>query len=196
MAVATQYFASRRNREPRKDAACCVPTESHPNGIEGHMSTRIRPYQTEDLATVAGVWHRAGLQAYPYLPTWQAFTLAEATDVFTRFIAPRCAIWVGVHDGEIVAYLAMAGSYIDRLYVDPAYQRQGWGRRLIAHAKALYPSGLELHTHQENTSARTLYEREGFVAVAFGISAPPESAPDVEYHWRPSQHMPVQPMLQ
>jgi ribosomal protein S18 acetylase RimI-like enzyme len=162
------------------------------------MSTLIRPYQTEDLAAVVGVWHRAGLLAYPYLPTWQAFTLGEASDVFARYIAPRCTIWVGLHGGseigskigsEIVAYLAMAGSYIDRLYVDPGYQRQGWGSRLIAHARAQYPAGLELHTHQENTSARALYEREGFVAVAFGISAPPESAPDVEYHWRPAKHM-------
>jgi hypothetical protein len=48
------------------------------------------------------------------------------------------------------------------------------------------PSGLELRTHQENHAARALYEKQGFVAVGFGLSPPPESAPDVEYHWRPS----------
>jgi hypothetical protein len=30
-----------------------------------------------------------------------------------------------------------------------------------------------------------LYERHGFKAVKFGTSPPPESAPNVEYHWRP-----------
>jgi ribosomal protein S18 acetylase RimI-like enzyme len=84
-----------------------------------------------------------------------------------------------------VAYLALRGSYIDRLYVAPAHQRQGWGSELLLHAKLLRPSGLELHTHLENYPARALYERQGFVAVQFGVSPPPESAPDVEYHWRP-----------
>ena len=32
---------------------------------------------------------------------------------------------------------------------------------------------------------RQLYETHGFGAVKFGVSPPPESAPDVEYHWRP-----------
>jgi len=53
-------------------------------------------------------------------------------------------------------------------------------------AKAMHPNGLELHTHQENRAARRLYEKHGFKAVKFGVSPPPESAPDVEYHWRPS----------
>jgi ribosomal protein S18 acetylase RimI-like enzyme len=149
-----------------------------------HMNG-IRTYQPSDVAAVVGVWHRAGFVAYPYLPTWQAFTLEEATHVFAQYIAPRCQIWVATQDEQVVAYMAMANSYIDRLYVDPAAQRQGWGTRLIAYAKMLQPNGLELHTHQQNHSARTLYEREGFVAVKFGISPPPESAPDVEYHWRP-----------
>ena len=85
----------------------------------------------------------------------------------------------------MVAFLAMRSSYIDRLYVDPARQRRGWGTRLLEHARALSPRGLELHTHVENHVARALYEKHGFVAVRFGVSPPPESAPDVEYHWRP-----------
>jgi len=56
---------------------------------------------------------------------------------------------------------------------------------LIHHAKKLFPYGLELHTHQKNIAACRFYEKHGFVAVRFGISPPPESEPDVEYHWRP-----------
>lgn len=149
------------------------------------MDMRIRRYQPADSEAVVSIWHRAGLAAYPYLPTWQAFTLDQARSVFHQYIEPRSELWVGVADTQIVAYMAMKTSYIDRLYVDPSAQRKGWGSLLIAHAKALQPQGLELHTHQENLAARALYEREGFIAVAFGISPPPESSPDVEYHWRP-----------
>jgi len=146
---------------------------------------RIRPYQDADENEVVAVWHRSGIAAYTYLPTWQVFTLEHAHSVFCDVIRARCAIWVGTLDERIVAYLAMSGSYIDRLYVDPSEWRMGWGTRFIQLAKQLSSHGLELHTHQENYAARALYERHGFQAVSFGISPPPESAPDVEYHWRP-----------
>ena len=154
---------------------------------QSRLQRIIRPYQETDETEVIGVWHRSGLATYPYLPTWQAFTLETAAYVFRTIIRPSAAIWVGVLDGRVVAYLAMQGSSIDRLYVDPPEWHKGWGRRFIRLAKELSPSRLELYTHQENHAARALYESEGFRAVKFGISPPPESAPDVEYHWRPPQ---------
>jgi len=146
---------------------------------------QIRPFQDADEAATAEVWYRSGRAAYTYLPTWQALTLERARQILHDVILARCAIWVGTLDEQIVAYLAMNGSYIDRLYVDPVEWRQGWGTRLLDLAKTLSPHGLELHTHQANTAARALYEQHGFTVVKLGISPPPESAPDVEYHWRP-----------
>jgi GNAT superfamily N-acetyltransferase len=145
----------------------------------------IREFQEADEVDVVGVWHRSGLAAYPYLPTWQAFTLEEASWVFENVIRPNCVIWVGTLDERIVAYLAMKRLSVNRLFVDPLEWRKGWGTQLIMLAKQLSPTGLTLQTHQQNHAARALYERQGFKAVKFGISPPPESAPDVEYHWRP-----------
>lgn len=146
----------------------------------------IRPYDAGDETSVVDVWHRSGLAVYTFLPTWQALTLEKARTIFLDVIIPTCELWVGTDNKRVVAYLAMRNSYIDRLYVDPAEQRRGWGSRLLDYAKQLHPNALELHTHVENHAARALYERHGFVAVGFGTSAPPESAPDVEYHWRPN----------
>jgi ribosomal protein S18 acetylase RimI-like enzyme len=146
----------------------------------------IRKFQPADEADVVAVWHRAGIAAYTFLPTWQAFTLERAQWVFANIIRPHCAIWVATLDERVVAYLAMQGTYIDRLYVEPRAWRKGWGTQLVHFAKQLSPSGLELHTHQANVAARALYERHGFRAVKFGLSPAPESAPDVEYHWRPA----------
>jgi GNAT superfamily N-acetyltransferase len=111
----------------------------------------IRPFQDDDEAATAEVWHRAGRAAYIYLPTWQSFTLEHARRVFHNVIRANCAIWVGTLDKQIVAYLAMNGSYLDRLYVDPGEWRQGWGTRFIELTKTLSPQGLELHTHQANS---------------------------------------------
>ena len=146
----------------------------------------IRPFRAGDEAAVVEVWHRSGRAAYTYLPTWQAFTLEQARVAFPRDVAAGSELWVGAQEETIVAFLALRGSYVDRLYVDPAAQRRGWGRLLLEHARKLHPDGLELHTHVENRPARALYERFGFVAKRFGTSPPPESAPDVEYHWRPA----------
>ncbi len=148
-------------------------------------TTAIRPFEDEDELAVIGVWHRSGLAAYQFLPTWQALTLERAGEIFRKVIRPRCNISVGTRNEHVVAFLAMNGSYIDRMFVDPAEWRKGWGTRLVLLAKTLRPDGLELHTHQENRAARHLYEKHGFRAVKFGVSPPPESAPDVEYHWRP-----------
>jgi ribosomal protein S18 acetylase RimI-like enzyme len=145
----------------------------------------IRPFHADDEGAVVGVWHRSGQAAYTYLPTWQAFTLDEAATVFRDVIRAHCRLWVGTLDEHVVAYLALKGDYLDRLYVDPGQWHQGWGARLVVFAKHLSPSGLRLHTHQENRAARRLYETHGFTAVRFGVSPPPESAPDVEYRWTP-----------
>jgi len=133
----------------------------------------IRPFQDADEMDTVAVWYRSGLAAYPYLPTWQALTLERARWVFHHVIRAQCDIWVGTLDSRVVAYLAMKGSQLNRLYVDPSEWRKGWGTRFVVLAKQLSPTGLELQTHQENRAARALYERHGFTAVKFGVSPPP-----------------------
>lgn len=148
--------------------------------------SQIRKYQPSDKASVVSVWFASGKDEYTYLETWRSLRLEQARSIFVDVILNNCALWVAESDSGIAGFLAMNQSYVDRLYVEPSKQRAGWGSLLIAKAKALCPDGLELHTHQENHRARNFYEKHGFRAVKFGISPPPESAPDVEYHWRPA----------
>lgn len=145
----------------------------------------IRAMTEAEQDSVADLWHRAGQVAYPYLPAWRTMTAELARQVFREHIATHCRIYVVEREAVIAGYLALNGSYLDRLYIDPRNQRQGLGSALLEHARQLSPQGLELHTHQQNTAARRFYEGHGFRAVRFGVSPPPENAPDVEYHWRP-----------
>lgn len=145
----------------------------------------IRLMKDEDIETVIEVWHTAGRTAYTYIETWQRFTLDEARSVFRQYIAPVCEVWVAETDDGVVGYLALQGSYIDRLYVSPRHQRSGIGTALLTHAMEQSPTGLELHTHQKNVQARAFYEKHGFVPAKYGISPSPENEPDMEYHWRP-----------
>ena len=149
------------------------------------MCDEIRPFEESDETAVLELWYRAGREAYVFLPSWQTLSLESAHVIFFEEILPGCELWVATHGSQIVGYLALKGSYIDRLYVDPSAQRKGWGTRLLNYVKTVQQCGLELHTHQQNNQARAFYEKHGFRAVKFGTSPPPESAPDVEYHWRP-----------
>lgn len=145
----------------------------------------IRPLADADLDAVIRVWNTTKRDTYDFIPQEQGRTVEEDGAFFREHILPRCAIWIAVEAGEVLGFLALAKSYLDRLYVRPDAQRRGVGAALFAKATRLSPRGLELHTQVKNYNARAFYEKHGFVAVRFGVSPPPESEPDVEYQWRP-----------
>lgn len=145
---------------------------------------KLRRYDSSDEAALIEMWHETKVLAYPYLRSEQSYTVETDTAFFREHIAPRCEIWLAESDAGIVGFLALDGRYLDRLYVHPGAQRSGVGTALLEKAKELSPQGIELHTHQQNVSACVFYEEQGFRAVRFGTSGPPECAPDVEYAWR------------
>lgn len=92
--------------------------------------------------------------------------------------------WVTVIErgGEPLAFLAREDSYIHALFVTPAEQRAGLGRRLLQDAKAQAPR-LDLWTFEENHGARRFYRREGFTPT----ERPPasdEGLPEVHLTWQ------------
>jgi GNAT superfamily N-acetyltransferase len=145
----------------------------------------LRPYDPADAEAVIALWRAAKAVAYPYLPTEQGYTIEDDTRFFRERIEPNCDIWLAVAGDELLGYLALNSSYLDRLYIHPDHQRGGVGAALLEKAKELSPNGLKLHTHQQNISACSFYEKHGFKPASFGTSGPPESMPDVEYQWRP-----------
>jgi len=145
----------------------------------------IRQFNASDEARAAEIWLNSGQKEYTYLPQFQALDSEKALRVFHNVIVQECEIWLEADERCIRGFMAMQGSYIDRLYVDPKFQRQGVGTLLLQDAKAKNPTGLELRTHQQNQPARQFYEKHGFTVVKYGISPAPESVPDVQYHWRP-----------
>lgn len=132
---------------------------------------------------VAALWSRSKKRAYPWLAIEQAHTREEELAYFRDSVCARCEVWLALRGERIVGLLALEASHIDQLYVEPDDQGRGVGSRLLAHAKSLRPAGLSLFTFQRNVPARAFYEARGFRAVRFGVSAAPESEPDVRYEW-------------
>jgi len=149
---------------------------------------KLRLLRDEDLDETIEVWHETRKESHTAMnfAAEHGVTLDDSQRIFREYIAPHSQLWVAEVRGEIVGFLAIRESYVDRMYVKPSDQRSGIGTALLEKARELSPGGLELHTHRENAPARDFYEKHGFRAVRFGVSPPPENEPDVEYEWRPS----------
>jgi ribosomal protein S18 acetylase RimI-like enzyme len=143
----------------------------------------IRAYKSDDFTAVTTLWRRAREQAFPEFQRRKGHTFAEDQAYFRDVILVNNDVWVAEMTGNSVAFMAIAGDFIDQLYVDPNYQHRGLGKALLDHARSLSPDHLWLYTLQINTSGRAFYEKNGFRVFKLGISPPPESEPDVEYHW-------------
>lgn len=90
-------------------------------------------------------------------------------------------------DGVIVGFAAAQNGWLEHLYVAPAHQRQGHGKRLLADAKSVYANGLKLWVFDANAGAIAFYEREGFklARVRNAVEADNEEGlADRLYEWR------------
>lgn len=143
----------------------------------------IRLYREEDFETVTKFWFEAMSAAMPALSKRMGYTLEDAREYFLKAVVAQDQIWVYERGGAPLGFLAIQGKFIDRLYVHPAYHRQGIGQALLMKARQLLPKHMWLYTHVANKMARAFFEKNGFVAEKFGVSPEPESEPDVEYHW-------------
>jgi ribosomal protein S18 acetylase RimI-like enzyme len=143
----------------------------------------IRPYREEDFEIIVKFWFEAVQVAEPELVKRMKYEFQGARKYFKDFVVPANKMWVYELNQEPIGFLAMQNEFIDRLYVNPKFHRQGIGKTLLEFAKTLSPNHLWLYTDQANKMSRAFYEKNEFVAEKFGVSPPPESEPDVEYHW-------------
>jgi putative acetyltransferase len=148
----------------------------------------IREYRAEDFDAVTILWRVSREKSLPEFQLEKGHFFYEDRNYFQNFVLKSNQVWVVEADHHVVGFMAMNKDFIDQLYIDPDYQRRGIGKLLIDFAREQSPEHLWLYTLQINFIARTFYEKNGFIAEKFGVSPPPESEPDVEYHWRKSNH--------
>ena len=145
----------------------------------------IREYRADDFDAVTILWRISREKSLPDFQNEKGYFFYEDRDYFQNHILKENRVWVAEVNQRPVAFMAMKKDFVDQLYIHPAYWRQGIGNALLKFAREQSPEHVWLYTLQVNENARAFYEKNGFVAEKFGISPPPESEPDVEYHWRP-----------
>src|SRR5690242_12533551 len=146
----------------------------------------IRDYRSEDFDAVTILWRVSREKSLPEFQNAKGHFFYEDQDYFRAHILQENQVFVVETDQHPIAFMAMKDGFIDQLYVHPDHQNQGVGTALLDYARTLSPKHIWLYTLQINLNARAFYEKNGFIPEKFAISPPPESEPDVEYHWRKS----------
>lgn len=102
---------------------------------------------------------------------------------FCAIMIERGWVTVAQDQGRVVGFLARDRDEVCSLYLAAAVRGRGFGRALLADAKAASPR-LVLRTVEANEAAQRFYHRQGFIEVERGDgSANEEGLPDITYHW-------------
>ena len=148
------------------------------------MAFVLRRARPADAEAVADVHLAARRAAMPYLP--EIYTDDATRDWVREVVLVRDEVHVAEADRRVVGFVALAGSLLEHLYVEPTAQGRGIGGALLELAKELRPEGFDLWVFQRNEQARAFYERRGLRLVELTDGAGNEERePDARYEWRP-----------
>ena len=126
----------------------------------------IRPAQSDDMATVADIWHRAwhvghagrvpdGLTAARTLEAFHARTPSRVADTTVAEV-----------DGAVVGFTMVEGDEVEQVFVDPQSHGTGIAARLLAAAEQqVAAAGHDvawLAVVVDNARARAFYEKHGW----------------------------------
>jgi len=122
------------------------------------MKATIRHYQERDLSDLLTAWENASKTAHPFLT--KEFLEQERYNIPNLYI-PNADTWVVVDDDKVVGFIALIGTEVGAIFVDPSYHGRGLGKALMDKAYSLH-SQLEVEVFKENAIGRRFYDRYGF----------------------------------
>jgi GNAT superfamily N-acetyltransferase len=141
---------------------------------------QIRPYEPRELDLVASAANRAIYISYAFFG--YAHPIAVTRSRLVEALEEGSELWVPEIDGAAIGVLGLFPNFIDKLFVAPEWQFAGIGTALIAFAKSIYPTHLELRCAQENHAACRFYEKHGFRAKTHRMAARPV-IPEIVFRW-------------
>jgi putative acetyltransferase len=149
-----------------------------------NLSFMLRPYRPADEDMAIELWRRTWQLVYP------------AIDFSTRIewwrqrwrdeLVTRATITVAETNGRMIGFVTVDPRTLelDQMVV----ASEAWGSdvasALLAEAKRVSPSGLDLHVNKDNARAIRFYEKQGFVISGEAMNWR-SGAPVHKMSWRP-----------
>jgi putative acetyltransferase len=144
----------------------------------------LRAYQADDEDASVAMWLRTWQATYP------ALDFAERLDWWRERwrheLLPVAEVVIAEANGSMIGFVTIdtATRYLDQLVVAPEYWGAGVGQDLIAEAKRLSPSGVDLDVNVDNARALAFYRKCGFAITGDGKN-PITGRPIHRMSWRP-----------
>jgi len=124
----------------------------------------IRTYTANDTDALIAIWDKAEAQAHPFLPKdVRDQVRKDMRDIYL----PNAETWVLEHDAQPVGFIAMIGTEIGGLFLDPLLQGKGLGRQMVDYVVAL-KGPLTVEVFKDNKIGLPFYERYGFIVTGEG----------------------------
>ncbi len=124
----------------------------------------IRRSRAEDGPSLITLWERSVRATHGFLT--EADIAYYRPLVATVLAGDALELWVLTDRSNVpLGFLGVSAHAIEALFLEPAYRRRGYGRRLVAHAQQLLGGALTVDVNEENDAARRFYEALGFVVV-------------------------------
>jgi putative acetyltransferase len=148
------------------------------------LAVALRPYDPRDEDAAVALWLRSWQAAYPQID------FAARLDWWRRRwrdeLAPSANIVVAEAESEMIGFVTVdrRTRYLDQIVVAPEHWASGVGSALIAAAKQLSPTGLELDVNTDNARAIRFYDKQGFCISGAGVN-PISGKPVHRMRWTP-----------
>ena len=125
----------------------------------------MREYNTDDTDALITIWDKAEPLAHPFLSDEVRDQVRRDT---VNIYLPNAETWVLENDGTPVGFIAMIGTEIGGLFLDPSEQGKGLGRQMVDHIVAI-KGPLTVEVFKDNKIGLPFYERYGFVVTGEGV---------------------------
>jgi putative acetyltransferase len=148
------------------------------------LALALRPYDPHDEDATVALWLRTWEAAYPELDF--AERLDWWRERWRNELVKSADVVIAEAAGEVVGFVTVdpRTGYLDQIVVAPEHWASGVGSALIAVAKQLSPTGLELDVNTDNARAISFYGRRGFSISGAGVN-PISGKPVHRMRWAP-----------
>lgn len=127
----------------------------------------IKLFQAEDSVRVAEIWLRANLQAHDFIDA--QYWLDNLSLVQAQLAQAEVYVYIEEKSGLIQGFIGLQDDYIAGIFVWPAVQSSGIGKKLLDFVKTRHAK-LTLSVYQKNKRAVKFYERENFALQSIATS--------------------------
>jgi putative acetyltransferase len=145
----------------------------------------LRGYDAaSDEEAALALWLRTWQKTYPDIDFAARFDWWRKQ--WCDHLVPNTRIVVAEASGQVIGFVTIDPKtlYLDQLVVAPEFWGLGAAASLIAEAKRLSPSGINLDVNTDNRRAVAFYAKEGFVVAGDGFNAF-SGRPVHHMRWRP-----------